>query len=193
MDKFSSLVQEIRACKICEPHLPLGANPVFLAKPQACILIVGQAPGVRVHKTGLPFNDPSGVRLRRWMGVDSDTFYNSPYLGIVPMGFCYPGTGKSGDLPPRKECAAAWREQLLAQMPDVELTILLGQYAQQYHLGKTRKKNLTETAKAWREYWPDMLPLPHPSPRNIAWLQRNPWLEQELVPVLQQRVKQLLM
>lgn len=182
----------MRACRICEPDLPLGANPVFAAKPLARILIVGQAPGVRVHKTSVPFNDPSGDRLRQWLGIDRDTFYNSPYLGILPMGFCYPGTGKHGDLPPRKECAPAWREKLLAQMPEVKLTILLGQYAQHYHLGKSRKKSLTETSKAWREYWPDILPLPHPSPRNIGWLQRNPWLEEELVPVLQRRVNELL-
>ncbi len=192
MDNFSLLIREIQACHVCEPYLPLGANPVFIAKPKARILIVGQAPGIRVHKTGLPFNDPSGTRLRRWLGIDRQTFYESPYLGIVPMGFCYPGTGKSGDLPPRKECASIWRELLLAQMPAVELTILLGQYAQHYHLGKSRKKNLTETARAWREYWPELLPLPHPSPRNIAWLQRNPWLEQEVIPVLQQRIQHLL-
>lgn len=192
MDSFSLLVKEVRACRLCEPHLPLGANPVFVAKPFARILIVGQAPGIRVHKTSLPFNDPSGVRLRQWLGIEDDTFYNSPYLGILPMGFCYPGSGKSGDLPPRKECVTAWREKLLAQMPEVELTILLGQYAQHYHLGNQRKKNLTETARSWQEYWPDILPLPHPSPRNIAWLQRNPWLEEELVPVLQKRVKELL-
>ncbi|MEZ5479935.1 MAG: uracil-DNA glycosylase family protein [Thiolinea sp.] len=192
MDQFSSLVAEIQACRLCEAHLPLGPRPVFIARPQARILIVGQAPGIRVHQTGLPFNDPSGDRLRKWLGIDRQTFYQSPHLGIVPMGFCYPGTGKSGDLPPRPECAQQWRASLLAQMPEIELTLLLGQYAQQYHLGRRRKKNLTETARAWREYWPDILPLPHPSPRNIAWLQRNPWLEAELIPVLQQRVVQLL-
>ena len=191
-DKLPELIKKVEACRLCESELPLGPRPVFIARPRAKILIVGQAPGVRVHNTGLTFNDPSGDRLRKWLGVDRETFYNSPHLGILPMGFCYPGTGKSGDLPPRKECAEAWRERLLTCMPEVELTILLGQYAQQYHLGKRRKKNLTETARAWREFWPDYLPLPHPSPRNITWLQRNPWLENELIPVLQQRVSGLL-
>ena len=192
MEPLSQLLQTIQACKICEPDLPLGANPVFIARKTARILIAGQAPGIRVHQSGLPFNDPSGDRLRKWLGIDRETFYESPYLAIVPMGFCYPGTGKSGDLPPRKECAETWRESLLAQMPDVELTILLGQYAQRYHLGKQCHKSLTETVKAWRDYWPKYLPLPHPSPRNIALLQRNPWLEEELIPVLQQRVASLL-
>ncbi|MGB1254714.1 MAG: uracil-DNA glycosylase family protein [Thiolinea sp.] len=191
--KFLQLVDEVQSCRICEDVLPLGARPVFIVRPQARILIVGQAPGIRVHNTGVTFNDPSGDRLRKWLGVGRETFYHSPHLGILPMGFCYPGTGKSGDLPPRKECAVAWRERLLAVMPEVELTLLLGQYAQQYHLGKRRKKNLTETARAWEEYWPEYLPLPHPSPRNIAWLQRNPWLEGELIPVLQQRVQELLL
>ncbi|MGB0848072.1 MAG: uracil-DNA glycosylase family protein [Thiolinea sp.] len=190
--KFLQLVDEVQSCRICEDVLPLGARPVFIVRPQARILIVGQAPGIRVHNTGVTFNDPSGDRLRKWLGVGREMFYHSPHLGILPMGFCYPGTGKSGDLPPRKECAVAWRERLLAVMPEVELTLLLGQYAQQYHLGKRRKKNLTETARAWEEYWPEYLPLPHPSPRNIAWLQRNPWLEGELIPVLQQRVQELL-
>lgn len=191
-EELTTLVNEVKACRLCEAELPLGPRPVFIARPQAKILIVGQAPGIRVHNTGLTFNDPSGDRLRQWLGVDRETFYNSPHLGILPMGFCYPGTGKGGDLPPRKECAGAWRERLLSCMPEVELTILLGQYAQHYHLGKRRKKNLTETVRAWQEYWPDYLPLPHPSPRNIAWLQRNPWLEGELIPVLQQRVGRLL-
>ncbi len=191
-ENLPTLIEAVKACRLCAAELPLGPRPVFVVHPQAKILIVGQAPGVRVHRTGITFNDPSGDRLRRWLGVSRETFYHSPHLGILPMGFCYPGTGKSGDLPPRKECAQAWRERLLDAMPDVKLTVLLGQYAQHYHLGKRRKKNLTETARAWREYWPEYLPLPHPSPRNIAWLQRNSWLEDELIPVLQQRVDDLL-
>ncbi|HPE61071.1 MAG TPA: uracil-DNA glycosylase family protein [Thiolinea sp.] len=145
-----------------------------------------------MHETGLPFNDPSGDRLRSWLGIDRETFYHSAYIGVVPMGFCYPGTGKNGDLPPRPECAETWRACLLAGMPKVELTLLLGQYAQHYHLGRSRKRNLTQTVAAWRDYWPAFLPLPHPSPRNIRWFQRNPWMEQELLPLLQQRVASIL-
>lgn len=170
----------------------MGANPVLIARPQARLLIVGQAPGKRVHETSLPFNDPSGDRLRRWLGIDRETFYHHPYIAIVPMGFCYPGTGKGGDLPPRSECAQQWREELLQYMPNIELTLLFGQYAQAYHLGKQRHKTLTATVAAWRDYWPDYLPLPHPSPRNIRWLQKNPWVEAEIIPILQQRVQQLL-
>ena len=189
---FDDLLRQIHACRVCESELPLGANPVLIARPTARILIVGQAPGRRVHVTGLPFNDPSGDRLRNWLGIDRDTFYHSSRIAIVPMGFCFPGTGKSGDLPPRKECESLWRESLLARMQDVELTILLGQYSQHYHLGKRRKASLTATVQAWRDYWPQYLPLPHPSPRNIGWLQRNPWVERELIPMLQDRVQQLL-
>ena len=189
---MEDLLKEIKACRICEAALPLGPQPVFIARPQARILIVGQAPGRRVHETGIPFNDPSGDRLRGWMGIDRDIFYNHPALAIVPMGFCYPGTGKSGDMPPRPECAAHWRQRLLDQMPDIELTLVIGQYAHNWHLKGRQKKNLTETVKTWREYWPDVLPLPHPSPRNNLWLRKNPWLEAEIIPVLQKRVQKLL-
>lgn len=170
----------------------MGANPVLIARPTARLLIVGQAPGRRVHATGLPFNDPSGDRLRNWLGIDRETFYHSPHIAIVPMGFCYPGTGKGGDLPPRPECAAAWRRQLLERMPEVGLTLLFGQYAQAWHLGGRRKKSLTETVRAWREYWPQYLPLPHPSPRNIRWFKQNPWVEEEIVPLLRERVSKVL-
>jgi len=157
----------------------------------ARILIVGQAPGRKVHNTGLPFNDPSGDRLRGWMGIDRDTFYNEQKLAILPMGFCYPGTGKSGDLPPRPECADTWREALLSRLPNIELTLLIGQYAQAWHLPDGRKK-VTANVEHWREYWPRQLPMPHPSPRNNLWLRRNPWFEQEVVPQLQARVRALL-
>ena len=191
-ENFELLRSEIEACRICEAFLPLGPRPVFIARPEARILIVGQAPGRRVHETGIPFNDPSGDRLRDWMGIDRDTFYQDDRLAIVPMGFCYPGTGKSGDMPPRPECAAHWRQRLLDQMPDIELTLVIGQYAHNWHLKGQQKKNLTETVKAWQEYWPDVLPLPHPSPRNNLWLRKNPWMEAEVIPVLQERIQKLL-
>ncbi|MEB4589711.1 uracil-DNA glycosylase family protein [Candidatus Thiothrix sp. Deng01] len=190
--EFVALLQAIKSCRLCGEYLPLGANPVLIARPTARLLIVGQAPGRRVHATGLPFNDPSGDRLRNWLGIDRETFYHSPHIAIVPMGFCYPGTGKGGDLPPRPECAAAWRRQLLERMPEVGLTLLFGQYAQAWHLGGRRKKSLTETVRAWREYWPQYLPLPHPSPRNIRWFKQNPWVEEEIVPLLRERVSKVL-
>lgn len=189
---FSSLTEQIRQCTLCADQLPLGANPVFRADPRAVILVAGQAPGRRVHETGIPFNDPSGDRLRSWMGVTREQFYDVSRVAILPMGFCYPGTGKSGDLPPRPECAAEWREALLERLPQIRLVLAIGQYAQAWHLGSARQRNLTETVKCWRDYWPDLLPLPHPSPRNNLWLKRNPWFEQEVIPVLQKRVGELL-
>jgi uracil-DNA glycosylase len=157
----------------------------------ARVLIVGQAPGRRVHESGIPFDDPSGVRLREWMGVDPDTFYDPAAVAIVPMGFCYPGTGKSGDLPPRPECAPAWRERVLSHLGAVGLTLVLGQYAQAYHLGGPRQ-SVTEAVRSWRDHWPTVLPLPHPSPRNVGWFKRNPWFSEEVVPVLRERVGALL-
>ena len=158
----------------------------------ARILVVGQAPGRRVHETGIPFNDPSGERLRSWLGIDRSVFYDSARIALLPMGFCYPGTGKSGDLPPRPECAEKWRKQLLALLPDIQLTLVIGQYAQAWHLGERQKDTLTETVKNWKEHWPELLALPHPSPRNNIWLRKNPWLEEEILPVLKDRVSQLL-
>ncbi|MBY0355228.1 MAG: uracil-DNA glycosylase family protein [Rickettsiales bacterium] len=184
----SRLMSEINACTICAEHLPLGPRPVFQFNPKAKILIAGQAPGVRVHETGIPFNDPSGDRLRAWVGVSREIFYDAEKIAILPMGFCYPGTGKSGDLPPRPECAPAWRNKLLAQLPNIELTLILGQYALDWHLGERRKENLTETVRAWKEYWPQMLVLPHPSPRNNIWLKKNLWFEKEVIPQLQKKV-----
>lgn len=189
---FASLIQQVRDCTLCAGQLPLGANPVFRADPGAVILVAGQAPGRRVHETGIPFNDPSGDRLRSWMGLEREQFYDLSRVAILPMGFCYPGTGKSGDLPPRPECARQWREQLLARLPDIRLVLAIGQYAQAWHLGPARKASLTETVRHWRDYWPALLPLPHPSPRNNRWLSRNPWFEQEVIPVLRQRVGELL-
>jgi len=140
-----------------------------------------------VHETGIPFDDPSGERLRDWMGIDKDTFYNAEEVSILPMGFCYPGTGKSGDLPPRKECAEKWRKPLLKLMPNIQLTLVIGQYAIDWHLGDKKKNNLTETVKAWKEYWPDHLPLPHPSPRNNIWLKKNGWFQGEVLPELKKQ------
>jgi uracil-DNA glycosylase len=190
--EFESVIAAVRACEICKPHLPLGPRPVFQISQTARILVVGQAPGRRVHETGIPFNDPSGERLRGWMGIDRSVFYDSARIALLPMGFCYPGTGKSGDLPPRPECAEKWRKQLLALLQDVQLTLVIGQYAQAWHLDALQRNSLTETVKNWREYWPKYLPLPHPSPRNNLWLRRNPWLEEEILPVLKDRVSQLV-
>lgn len=186
------LIEQVSKCVICEPHLPLGARPVIQFNPNALILIAGQAPGIKVHETGVPFNDASGNRLREWLGLTRDEFYDANNIAILPMGFCYPGKGKTGDLPPRKECAPAWREQLLAALPNIELTIVLGKYAQAYHLPETKKMPLTELVKSWREYWPNYLVLPHPSPRNNIWLKKNPWFEQDVLPELGKRIATIL-
>ena len=187
-----SLLEQVSKCVICEPHLALGARPVIQFNPRARILIAGQAPGIKVHESGKPFNDASGQRLRCWLGVTSDEFYDERNFAILPMGFCYPGKGKSGDLPPRKECAIAWREKLLAQLNNIELTIILGKYAQTYHLPNTKQLPLTELVKSWREYWPNYLPLPHPSPRNNIWLKKNPWFEQQVLPELSSKIRAIL-
>lgn len=192
------LLTQIRACRLCCDNpagapLPHEPRPVLRASSMARICIAGQAPGTRVHASGMPFTDPSGDRLRDWMGVSSDEFYDVSRIAIVPMGFCFPGLdAKGGDLPPRKECAATWREPLFAELPDVSLTLLVGQYAQSWHLGKARKKTLTETVAAWRDYLPHFLPLPHPSWRNNAWIKKNPWFESELLPILRQEVRRHL-
>lgn len=185
------LLREVRSCNLCAEHLPLGPRPVVQVDPAAKILIAAQAPGKRVHATGLPFNDPSGDRLRAWMGIGREVFYDAQQVALLPMGFCYPGTGKSGDLPPRKECAGAWRQALLEHLPNLHLTLVIGQYAHAWHLGQPRK-SLTQNVQNWRYYWPRLIPLPHPSPRNNIWLWRNPWFEQELVPKLKQRVQEVL-
>ena len=186
------LLADVRACTLCASHLPLGPGPVLQVHPAARILIAGQAPGSKVHASGMPFDDASGERLRAWMGIDKDTFYDAKRIAILPMGFCFPGTGTSGDLPPRPECAATWRNQLLACMPHIELTLIIGQYAQAWHLPDAGKASLTDTVLDWRSHWPAVLPLPHPSPRNNIWLKRNPWFGQEVVPKLQGRIAVLL-
>jgi uracil-DNA glycosylase len=189
---LKSLLAAVRSCRACEAHLPLGPRPVLRAAASARILIVGQAPGLRVHTTGIPWDDPSGERLRRWMGVGKDTFYDESRIAIIPMGYCYPGRGSGGDLPPRRECAQLWLAQLLAKLPQIEMTLLIGQHAQRHFLGNRRKSSLAETTRAWREYAPQYIPLPHPSPRNTPWLQRNSEFEQELLPELRARIGALL-
>ncbi|MEZ4713180.1 MAG: uracil-DNA glycosylase family protein [Caldilineaceae bacterium] len=191
MNSFEQLLSDVRGCTLCAAHLPQGPRPVVQAHPNARILIAGQAPGRKVHESGVPFDDASGDRLRDWMGVTREVFYDPQQIAILPMGFCYPGTGKAGDRPPRPECAPAWRAQLLAALPNIELTLVLGQYAQAYHFGKTGR-TLTETVRAWRDDWPHMVPLPHPSPRNNLWLRRNPWFEAEVLPVLRPQVQTIL-
>lgn len=166
----------------------MGPRPVLQASPQARLLIAGQAPGRKVHESGVPFDDASGERLRAWLGIDRATFYDPARVAILPMGFCYPGAGKSGDLPPRPECAPEWRTRVLATMPKIVLTLAVGQYAQAWHLGKTAKENLTQTVSAWAAYGAHIMPLPHPSPRNNVWLAQNPWFAAELLPVLRTRV-----
>jgi uracil-DNA glycosylase len=189
--ELAALLEQVRKCRLCEPELPFGARPVLQCAPNARILIAGQAPGSRVHASGIPFDDASGERLRQWMGIDRQQFYDPDRIAILPMGFCYPGSGKSGDLPPRAECAAAWRRPLLEGLSHIELTLVLGQYAQAWHLDSARL-SLTERVKDWRARWPEMLPLPHPSPRNNRWLRQNPWFESEVLPELQARVRRLL-
>lgn len=189
---FPLLLCEIEACDLCQPVLPLGPRPILQLHPKASILIVAQAPGRKVHETGIPFNDQSGDRLREWLGVTRETFYDARKIAILPMGFCYPGTGKSGDLPPRPECAATWRASLLAHLPQIKLTLVIGRYAHDYHLHDSSCATVTETVKAWREFWPERLPLPHPSPRNNRWLKRNPWFASDLLPTLRKHVPSVL-
>jgi uracil-DNA glycosylase len=188
---LEGLLTAVRQCRACEKQLPLGPRPVLRASAAARILVVGQAPGVRVHASGTPWDDPSGERLRTWMGLDTDRFYDESQIAIIPMGYCYPGRGNSGDLPPHRECAALWLDHLLAKLPQIELTLLIGLHAQRHFLGNRRKRSLTETVKAWRDFAPEYLPLPHPSARNTPWFKRNPWFEQELLPVLHERIKSL--
>lgn len=185
------LVSEVRQCTLCAAELPEGPRPVLQASASARILIAGQAPGRKVHASGRPFTDASGERLRAWLGMSSAVFYDEAQVAILPMGFCYPGTGKRGDLPPRPECPAAWRARLLAELPNLALTLAIGRYALDYHLPGAGK-SVTETVSRWREFWPSVIPLPHPSPRNNLWLQRNPWFEAELLPALRQRVDGVL-
>ncbi|WP_427852296.1 uracil-DNA glycosylase family protein [Stenotrophomonas acidaminiphila] len=193
MHDFDALMARIRAYRLCQAQLPLGCRPVLQASPGTRLLIVSQAPGRKVHETGIPFNDPSGERLRGWLGIDWPTFYDAARVAIVPMGFCFPGTGSNGDLPPRPECAPTWHPQLLPRLEQLRLTLAIGQYAQAGLLGDRRGRTLTGTMQAWRQHLQrGVLPLPHPSPRNRLWLVRNPWFESDLLPVLRARVADAL-
>ncbi len=189
---LNRLLAEVRACRACEAHLPLGPRPVIQAGGSARILIIGQAPSARVHVSGVPWDDRSGERLRDWMDIDAETFYDKSRIAILPMGFCYPGRAASGDRPPRRECAPLWLDRLLEHMPSIELTLLVGRYAQAHFLGPAGGASLTATVEAWRVHAPRVIPLPHPSPRNIAWFIANPWFDGELLPVLQRSVRELL-
>ena len=189
---LDALLGAVRACRACEAHLPLGPRPVLQAHEMARILVVGQAPGLRVHETGIPWNDASGGRLRAWMGIDPLTFYDASRIAIVPMGYCYPGRGSGGDLPPRPECARLWLDHVLARLPRIELTLLIGAHAQRHFLGARRQPTLAKTVADWTRYAPRWLPLPHPSPRNQPWLARHPWFERELLPTLRARVVHIL-
>ena len=186
------LIARIKACEICAHELPLPPKPIVQFHPNAKILIAGQAPGIITHEKGIPFDDASGDRLRHWMGVDRTTFYDANKIAIVPMGFCYPCNGKSGDLPPRKECAEHWQAQIHKELKNIEFKLVIGQYAQAWHLEMKKKNTVTDIVKQWQRFLPGTIPLPHPSPRNNIWLKRNPWFEEELIPVLQQRIKALL-
>ena len=190
-DRLGQLLADVRSCSLCSEQLENGVRPVLQAGVKATILIAGQAPGSRVHATGVPFDDPSGNRLREWMGVDKTVFYDPDKIAILPMAFCYPGKGKSGDLPPMPICATTWRKQLLATLPNLQLTLAIGQYAQAWHLASL-EKNLTETVRNWQRYGPSTLPLPHPSPRNNIWLSKNAWFSDEVIPALRLRVKSAL-
>ena len=186
MTALTALLKKVRACSHCAAHLPLGPRPIVRIAPTARLLIIGQAPGTKVHESGVPWDDKSGDRLREWLAVDTDTFYDEGRIAIMPMGFCYPGVDKNGgDAPPRPECAPLWHEQLCQHLPNIKLTLLIGMYAQAYYLGPRRKKTMTETVKAWAEYQPEgLLQLPHPSWRSTGWLKKNPWFETDVLPVL---------
>lgn len=189
---MNKLLEEIRHCSVCAPYLLHGVNPVVSVNAKSKIAIIGQAPGSIVHKTGIPWDDKSGARLRDWLGVNKEEFYDESLFALVPMGFCYPGKGKSGDLPPREECAPKWHKLLFHQMNHIELVLLIGTYAQKYYLKESIKKTLTETVKNYPEYLPQLLPLPHPSPRNNIWLKKNPWFVDSLLPELKLRIKDII-
>lgn len=192
-DSLACALAEARACRYCEAHLPLGPRPVLQAAATARLMIVGQAPGTKVHETGIPWNDPSGDRLREWLALDRETFYDPARIAILPAGLCYPGRqARGGDNPPRPECAPLWHPRIRPLLPNIELTLLVGGYAQAYYLGKARGRTMTETVRAWRDHLPDFLPTPHPSWRSTHWLRKNPWFEAEIVPVLRKRVRALL-
>ena len=186
-ESLHALLHRVRACTICADYLPLGPRPVLQAGSGARILIAGQAPGRKVHASGIPFDDASGQRLRDWLGLTPEQFYDPTQVAILPMGFCYPGKGISGDAPPRPECAPAWRAQLLAHLPRLAFTMVLGQYALAWHMPEERS-GVTQAVQNWQRHWPAAVVLPHPSPRNNGWLKRNPWFETQLLPEVRARV-----
>jgi len=190
---MKALLSEIRDCEVCKAHLPLGPRPVVTANSEAKIVIIGQAPGTKVHASGIPWDDASGKQLRKWLDISDELFYDETKIAIVPMGFCYPGKGKTGDLPPRSECAPLWHQKLFDFMPNIEMVILIGLYAQKYYLKKDAKKTLTETVSEYHQYLPTYFPLPHPSPRNRFWLTKNPWFEKEVVPTLQKYIHKIIL
>lgn len=187
------LLEEIRNCDVCAGHLPLGPRPVLNFSSQSGIAIIGQAPGRKVHESGVPWDDPSGDRLRQWLGVTKEEFYDPDNFAIVPMGFCYPGKGKSGDLPPRPECAPLWHPRIFGGDVNARLTLLVGSYSQAFYLGDSAGATLTETVRNYGEFLPEYLPLPHPSPRNNIWMKKNPWFEEEVLPVLMGSVRKILL
>lgn len=189
---MQNLLGEIRKCTVCSEHLPLGPRPIVAAHRDSRIAVVGQAPGTKVHETGVPWDDPSGKQLRKWLGVSDEQFYNDQLFALIPMGFCYPGKGRSGDLPPRKECAPLWHKRLFQSMPNLKLIVLIGQYAQFHFLGDTRRENLTETVKNYQSYLPKYFVLPHPSPRNRFWLRKNPWFEEKVLPEFRTKISKSL-
>lgn len=189
---MNKLITEISNCQVCAADLLLGPRPIVSFLPSSKIVIIGQAPGSVVHRTGIPWNDKSGENLRKWMGIDNDTFYDASKIAIMPMGFCYPGKGKSGDLPPRKECAPLWHTQILQQLKDVKLTLLIGKYAQDYYLKKQAERTLTATVKNFHVYLPQYFVLPHPSPRNNIWMAKNRWFQSDILPCLKEKVREIL-
>lgn len=189
---MTSLSSQINKCTICKHKLPLGPRPIFAFSKTSKILIIGQAPGIRVHESGIPWNDPSWERLREWMGIDSEIFYDKSQIAIMPMGLCYPGTGKTWDLPPTKECAPKWHHKILEQMEQLECILLIGTYAQTYYLGKDIEKTLTQRVKNYKKYLPKYFVLPHPSPRNNIWMKKNSWFQEQVVPELKKVVSQYL-
>jgi uracil-DNA glycosylase len=188
---MEKLLTEIRKCTVCKSYLPNKPRPIIQASSKSKILIIGQAPGQKVQDSGIPWDDKSGDELRRWLNVTKEQFYDSSLFALMPMGFCYPGKGTSGDLPPRPECAPLWHGKVLSQMKNIKLTILIGQYAQKFYLGKDFNPSITENIKNYKKFMPTYLPLVHPSPRNRIWQMKNPWFEKKIIPVLREKVKEV--
>jgi len=192
MVSIKTITKKAKDCTICLSHLVDGVNPVFVIHPEAKILIIGQAPGRKVHESGKPWADASSKRLMEWLGITPEIFYDPSICAILPMGFCFPGSKKGGDLPPRKECAPKWHEPMINMMPKIELILLIGKYAQNYYLDIDKKKTLTETVREWESFSPKYIPMPHPSPRNNIWLRKNPWFEEEVIYFIRKVVKRLI-